>query len=164
MNRISAALLALALAAPLAACTENETEDFRDVSTFVDGMAVDSDMGAFRVVLSSDDGDLAVGRNDLIVRVGFHDPSDPSAEGRGVPGADLFLDAWMPGADLSMQSDVEISYLGDGAYALDNVVLTEAGVWNVDLDIRVGEGMYETVSLAFEVAEPKTETEHHGHD
>ncbi len=153
MNRINAALLALALAAPLAACTEDAPEDFRETAEFVDGMSFDSDDGAFRLVLSAEQGDLHVGRNDLVLRVGFHDVNDPEAEGRGIPNADIALDAWMPGADTSMQSEVEISYLGDGAYALDNVVLTREGVWNVDIDIAVGEGMLESASLAFEVDE-----------
>lgn len=155
MNRISTLALALLLATPLAACTEasdSETE-FRDVMEFVDGMGVTSDDGAFRIVLSSEDGALATGRNDLIVRVGFHDPIDPQAEGRGIPGATVLLDAWMPNAELAMKSELEVSYLGDGAYAVDNVVLDRPGVWNVDIEISVGQGMHETVSLAFEVNE-----------
>ncbi|NVB42313.1 FixH family protein [Pseudenhygromyxa sp. WMMC2535] len=152
MNRLAAAALAFALATPLAACTESETDEFRDLVEFQDGMGFDSDLGAFRLVLSSDSGELTTGRNDLVLHVGFHDPNDPQAEGRGIPNATVLLDAWMPGADTSMQSEVEVSYLGDGAYALDNVVLTEEGVWNIDLDIAVGEGMYETASLAFRVS------------
>lgn len=153
MSRFSAALLALTLATPLAACTSTESDEVRDVTEFRDGMAVDSDNGAFRVVLSSEDGAFGVGQNNLLVRVGFHDPNDPEAEGRGIPNAELAVDAWMADADLSMQSEIEVEYLGDGAYAVDNVVLTEEGVWNVDIDISVGDGMYETVSLAFDVDE-----------
>ncbi|EDM74695.1 hypothetical protein PPSIR1_06621 [Plesiocystis pacifica SIR-1] len=152
MTRITAALFALALAAPLAACTEAEDTDFRDVSEFVDGMGVASDSGAFRVVLSSTDGDLGVGQNDLIVRVGMHDPTDPDAEGRGIPGADIDIDAWMPGAEVSMQSELAVEYLGDGAYAVDNVVLTDEGVWNFDMVITKG-SMVETVTLAFDIDE-----------
>ncbi|NVB40188.1 FixH family protein [Pseudenhygromyxa sp. WMMC2535] len=151
MNRIAAAALAFALATPLAACTESEDE-FRSVVEFQDGMGFDSDTGAFRLVLSAERGDIGVGRNDLVLRVGFHDPNDAQAEGRGIPSAELFVDAWMPGADTSMQSEVEVTYLGDGAYALDNVVLTEEGVWNIDIDIAVGD-MVEGASLAFEVEE-----------
>jgi hypothetical protein len=33
------------------------------------------------------------------------------------------------------------------------VVLEREGVWNFDIAIRVGDGMHETVSLAFEVEE-----------
>jgi hypothetical protein len=102
MTRLCTTLLALALVMPLAACSESDDADFRDVSEFVDGMALDSDNGAFRVVLSSEDGKLGTGRNDLIVRVGFHDPSDPEAEGRGIPNADVIVDAWMPNTELSM--------------------------------------------------------------
>jgi hypothetical protein len=154
MTRFSTVLLALALVTPLAACTEGADEtEFREVLEFVDGMAVDSDDGAFRVVLSSEDGRLGTGRNDLIVRVGFHDPTDPEGEGRGIPGAKVDIDAWMPDAEVAMQSDIEVSYLGDGAYEVENIVLDRAGVWNFDIEIRVGDGMYETVSLAFEVNE-----------
>jgi hypothetical protein len=151
MTRLSTVLLALALVTPLAACTEGADDEFREVTEFVDGMAVDSDNGAFRVVLSSEDGKLGTGRNDLIVRVGFHDPADPEAEGRGIPNAEVIVDAWMPDTELSMQSDIEVNYLGDGAYAVENVVLERDGVWNFDIEIRVGDGMHETVSLAFEV-------------
>jgi hypothetical protein len=151
MTRLCTALLALALVTPLAACSETDATEFRDVSEFVDGMAVDSDSGAFRVVLSSEDGQLGTGRNDLIVRVGFHDPNDPEAEGRGIPSADVVVDAWMPDTEVSMQSEIEVSYLGDGAYAVENVVLDRAGVWNFDIVINVGDGMHETVSLAFDV-------------
>lgn len=155
MTRFSTVLLALALVSPLAACTEAnpETTEFREVLDFVDGMAVDSDDGAFRVVLSSEDGRLGTGRNDLIVRVGFHDPSNPEAEGRGIPNAKVEVDAWMPDAEATMQSDITVSYLGDGAYEVENIVLDRAGVWNFDIVISVGDGMWETVSLAFEVDE-----------
>ena len=151
MTRLTTLALALVLATPLAACTEETDTEFRAVTEFVDGMAVDSDDGAFRVVLSSEDGALGTGRNDLIVRVGFHDPSDPQAEGRGIPNANVIVDAWMPDAEVAMQSDIEVSYIGDGAYAVENVVLDRKGVWNFDIEIRVGDGMYETVSLAFDV-------------
>src|SRR5690606_6645619 len=152
MTRFSTVLLALALVTPLAACDSEEGKtEFREVTEFVDGMAVDSDDGAFRVVLSSEDGRLGTGRNDLIVRVGFHDPSDPEAEGLGIPGADLLVDAWMPETEVAMQSETTVSYIGDGAYEVENIVLDRAGVWNFDIEIRVGDSMYETVSLAFEV-------------
>jgi hypothetical protein len=152
MTRLSTVLLAVALVAPLAACTETADEtEFREVLDFVDGMAVDSDDGAFRVVLSSEDGRLGTGRNDLIVRVGFHDPSNPEGEGRGIPGATVDVDAWMPDTEVAMKSELVVSYLGDGAYEVENIVLDRAGVWNFDIEIRVGDGMFETVSLAFEV-------------
>jgi len=152
MNHLSSALLALALIAPMAACSE-PTDDFRSLESWENGMMVDSDAGAFRVTLSSADGMLGMGRNDLIVRVGFHDFNDPTDEGRGIPGAELEVEAWMPEADASMQSVIEIGYLGDGAYSVDNVVLTEEGVWNLDIEISVGDGMHESVSLAFDIDE-----------
>lgn len=163
MTRLTTALLALVLASPLAACTEEPTDEFREVTDFVDGMAIDSDDGAFRVVLSSEAGDLGTGRNDLRVRVGFHEPRSPEDQGRGVPNADIVVDAWMPESDVALLSDVEVSYLGDGTYAVDNVILDEAGVWNFDIEIRVGEGMFETVSLAFEV-DPVDQGQTQDHD
>lgn len=116
-------------------------------------MALDSDDGAFRVTLWSDSGDLVVGRNDLIVRIGFHDPNDASAPGMGIPNARIDVDAWMPAADTAMQSEPIVTYLGDGQYSVENVVLGEDGVWNIDFDMAVGEHMRETLSLAFEIAE-----------
>lgn len=149
--RLASAALALALVAPLAACSDSESASFRDVEPFVDGMGMSSDSGAFRVVLSSADGELATGRNDLVLRLGFHDPQNPEAEGRGVPGAEITVDAWMADDAVGMTSAVTLSYLGDGAYALDNLVLEHSGVWNFAFDIRVGTGMHETLSLTFDV-------------
>ena len=152
MSRITTALLAVSLLAPLTACdTTDEDVETRAVEDFQDGMACDSDQGAFRVMLWSDTGDLAVGRNDLVVRIGFHDPADPSAPGKGIPSAQIDIDAWMPAVDEAMATEPSISYLGDGQYRVENVVLTEEGVWNFDFELVIGEHMHETLSLAFEV-------------
>ena len=153
MPRIKSSLLALALLCPLAACdsTEDESTEYRAVEDFQDGMACDSDQGAFRVVMWSDDGELEVGRNDLVIRLGFHDPSDMDDPGQGVPNARVDLDAWMPTANETMATEPVVTDLGDGQYRIENVVLPEAGVWNFDFDVAIGENMRETISLAFAI-------------
>jgi hypothetical protein len=147
------ALLALALLVPAVGCDSTESGDVetRAVENFVDGMGCDSDDGAFRVMLWSESGDLEVGRNDLVLRLGFHDPNDATAPGTGIPDARIDLDAWMPGADEAMASEPVVTYLGDGEYRIENVVLGEDGVWNFDFEVQVGRHMHETVSLAFEI-------------
>lgn len=151
MSRVCAALFAVSLLCPLTACDTQEETQPRAVENFTDGMSLDSDLGAFRVILWSDSGDLEVGRNDLVLRLGFHDPSDPEAPGIGIPSARVELDAWMPDADESMPSEPEVTYLGDGEYRIENVVLTDDGVWNFDFEVAVGENMRETISLGFVV-------------
>lgn len=150
---IATALLAFATLLPACDSTESSDVETRAIENFEDGMALDSDDGAFRVTLWSDSGDLVVGRNDLIVRIGFHDPNDASAPGMGIPNARIDVDAWMPAAETAMQSEPLVTYLGDGQYRIENVVLGEDGVWNIDFDMAVGEHMRETLSLAFEIAE-----------
>lgn len=149
MSRAYTSLLAVSLLCPLTACDSQEEDQTRAVENFTDGMALDSDLGAFRVVLWSDSGELAVGRNDLVMRLGFHDPNDPDAPGIGIPSARIDLDAWMPRADESMPTEPLVSYLGDGQYRIENVVLPEDGVWNFDFEVAVGDNMYETISLGF---------------
>jgi hypothetical protein len=151
MSRFTTTLLALSLLAPLSACDSNEDVETRAVENFTDGMAMDSDTGAFRVVLWSDSGDLQVGRNDLVLRIGFHDPSDPTDPGTAIPSANVDLDAWMPNADQSMPTDPVVTYIGDGQYRIENVVIPADGVWNFDFALTVGEHMSETVSLAFAI-------------
>ncbi|PRP92149.1 hypothetical protein ENSA5_50960 [Enhygromyxa salina] len=153
MSPFKTALLALALLCPLTACDSSDSGDVetRAVANFADGMACDSDQGAFRVVLWSDSGDIEVGRNDLVVRLGFHDPVNPDAPGQGIPGARVNFDAWMPTANEAMATTPVVSYLGDGQYRIENVVLPDEGVWNFDFEVSVGDNMYETVSLAFAI-------------
>jgi hypothetical protein len=150
MSRSYAILLAVSLLCPLSACDTGE-DDGRAIEDFRDGMAFDSDQGAFRVMLWSDSGDLEVGRNDLLLRIGFHDPNDPEDPGIGIPSARIDLDAWMPGADEEMPTEPEVSYLGDGEYRIENVVLPDDGVWHFDFEVAVGDNMYETISLGFVV-------------
>jgi YtkA-like len=149
MSRTYAALLAVSLLCPLTACDSGEDDQTRAVESFTDGMALNSDQGAFRVMLWSDSGELEVGRNDLVMRIGFHDPSDPDAPGIGIPSARVDLDAWMPSADETMPAEPQVTYLGDGQYRLENVVLPDDGVWNFDFEVAVGDNMHETISLGF---------------
>lgn len=151
MSRSVAALFAVSLLCPLTACDSEENVQTRAVEDFTDGMSLDSDQGAFRVTLWSDSGDLEVGRNDLVLRIGFHDPHDPDAPGIGIPSAVVDLDAWMPERDETMPNEPHISYLGDGQYRIENVVLPDDGVWNFDFEVAVGDNMRETISLGFMV-------------
>jgi hypothetical protein len=149
MSRAHATLLAVSLLCPVTACDSEEDAQTRAIESFTDGMALDSDRGAFRVMLWSDSGELEVGRNDLVMRIGFHDPNDPEAPGIGIPSAHVDLDAWMPSADETMPAEPQVTYLGDGQYRLENVVLPEDGVWNFDFEVAVGDNMHETISLGF---------------
>jgi hypothetical protein len=151
MSRMFAALVATSLLCPLTACDSGQDVQTRAIEDFADGMAVDSDQGAFRVMLWSDSGELEVGRNDLVLRIGFHDPNDPEAPGLGIPSAVVDLDAWMPDADETMPTEPHVSYLGDGQYRIENVVLPDDGVWNFDFAVAVGDNMHETISLGFRV-------------
>jgi hypothetical protein len=152
MSRINSTLIALALLCPLTACDSTEDGDVqtRAVANFEDGMACDSDQGAFRVMLWSDTGDIQVGRNDLVLRIGFHDPLNADAPGQGIPGAHVDIDAWTTN-DETMTTEPVVTYLGDGEYRIENVVLTDEGVWNFDFDVMVGTSMRESISLAFEI-------------
>jgi hypothetical protein len=151
MPRSLAALLAVSLLCLLPACDSGEDPQTRAIEDFTDGMALDSDQGAFRVILWSDSGELEVGRNDLVLRLGFHDPNDPEAPGLGIPAAVVELDAWMPDADETMPAEPKVSYIGDGEYRIENVVLPDDGVWNFDFAVAVGDNMHETISLGFMV-------------
>lgn len=146
-----ASLLALTFTPVLAGCDIGSEEvELVPAETFVEGVAKDSEAGAFRVVLSADDG-LAVGANTLVVRLGFHDPQDPLAPGRGIPGAEVSLYAWMPQGDGSVDG-VRGIYVGDGRYELE-LELAEPGIWQLDFDFAVGDGVDDSVSFAFVVGE-----------
>lgn len=146
-------MLALATCALLACDDFADEALIRDARPFADGVAEDTEGGAFRVVLTSARGSLEVGENQLIVRVGFHDPDDPFDPGKGIPGARIELIAWMPLDDGLTEQDLAVQYLGDGQYLLDPVELDRAGVWQLDLQIAVGTTMRENVSFVFVVEE-----------
>lgn len=141
---------ALAVAPMLAACDADEDPTVA-AEAFEDGMAKDTDGGAFRVVLTSRDG-MTAGENALIVHVGFHDPNDPEAPGRGIPNADVQLDAHMANG-AAYYTGGEPTYLGEGDYLFEDLTLTEGGVWNFDFAIAVGETMDESVSFAVVIPE-----------
>lgn len=145
----SVLVLALCAAPLLAACdTDGDIGAFA-VDGFEDGVTRDTDGGAFRVMLESRDG-LAVGDNTLIVRVGFHDPSDPEGPGVGVPGATVTLDASMPNG-AGYLDGLEATELDDGRYLVEGVALDQAGVWRFELGVEVGETLDESVGFGFDV-------------
>ena len=82
-----------------------------EAQSFESGVAKDTEGGAFRVMLLSREG-LGTGANDLIARVGFHDPADPMAPGAGIPGATVRLDAYQVDGSAHLR-DLEPSYIGD---------------------------------------------------
>jgi hypothetical protein len=136
------------LLAPLAACAQS---DEVDSAPYVDGARKFTDHRAFAVELYNEDGAPAVGENTFYLRVEFPDPTDPEARGRGIPNATVELDAYMPNDDLSMDVVPSVTYLGDGEYAIEGVVLEQTGVWQLDFDIAVGKTVRESVSFAFVV-------------
>ncbi|MCA9685348.1 MAG: hypothetical protein KC457_24425 [Myxococcales bacterium] len=137
------------LAVAATGCDPSQDEDIggAEAQPFVDGVAKDTEGGAFRVTLTSRDG-LAVGDNGLIVRVGFHDPNDPLAPGRGIPEAEVQLDGWTSLGEFATSVGDPV-YLGDGEYFFEDLELAEGGVWNFDISIAVGATMDESVSFAF---------------
>lgn len=119
------------------------------MTAFEDGVAKDTEGGAFRVLLYSREG-LDVGANELVARVGFHDPEDPLAPGYGIPGARVHLDAWPIDGD-GATVELDGAYVGDGRYVFDALELSAAGAWQLDFSIQVGETLDESVAFAFEV-------------
>lgn len=138
--------LALAAAFVATGCDESESVE---ADRYVDGTTVETDLGAFDVTLSSESGDASLGENAFVLRVAFPDPTDPEAEGKGVPNARIELDAWMPNADHAMYVEPSVTYLGDGEYLVAPVLLDQSGVWSLDFDIAVGETIDETASFVF---------------
>ncbi len=123
-----------------------------DAGQFVDGERKLTDDGAFAVELSHEDGQPQVGDNDFMLRLEFPDPADPS-QGMGIPDARIAVDCWMPNADHAMAANPMVIPGKAGDYELAHIVLDEAGVWQFDFEIAVGEKMVETVSFAFVVDE-----------
>lgn len=154
LARLGVSTILLAACALIACDSEAIDEELlREARPFVDGVAKDTEHGAFRIVLRSDDGSLEVGENQLVVRVGFHDPEDPSAPGKGIPGANIGLTAWMPLDDGQVEQELPVQYLGDGEYQLAPIELDRPGIWQFDFAVAVGETMRENVSFAFVVEE-----------
>lgn len=148
MRKIVIAAMLLAPLTGLAGCATGEQ---LDAGEYIDGERKLTEDGAFTVVLSNEDGMATVGENTFYLRVAMPDPNDPEAEGKGIPGATVELDAYMPNDRLSMEVVPAISYVGDGEYMIEGVVLEQAGIWQLDFNIAVGQTVTETVSFAFEV-------------
>lgn len=142
---------ALGLVLVLGGCDTEEQQLELEAAPFEDGAVKDTEGGAFRVVLTSREG-LAVGENNLIARVGFHDPDDPLDPGRGIPGADLRLDAIHVDGE-GFVGDLQGSYLGDGRYELNDLVLDRPGVWRFEFSVAVGETIDESVAFVFEISD-----------
>lgn len=150
--RSSGLALALCFAATLAACDPGSQDTAAlNARTFENGVSSDTDGGAFRVVLTSREG-LDVGENSVIARVGFHDAHDPDDPGKGIPGADVRLDAYMPGGH-GFVGNLPGTYLGDGRYEISGLELDRAGIWRFEFSIAVGATIDESVAFVFSVAE-----------
>lgn len=141
-------LIAALLLAPVAGCAQSEDID---AGEYVDGERKLTDHGAFTVVLSNEDGAAVVGENTFYLDVQFPDPENPRAEGKGIPGAKVSLDAYMPNGEYVVDVVPEVHYMGEGQYMFEGVVLDQAGVWQFDFEIAVGKTVRESVSFAFEV-------------
>ncbi len=144
LDRLAAVVLA-SLGVGLTAC---DAEELPVAQTFVNGIAADTEGGAFRVVLHSESGNLEVGSNQLDVRVGFHLPDDPTDPGKGIPGAAVRVSAWMPHDEGALEP-LSAVYQGDGIYRVERLELEQPGIWQLDIDIDVGKTMRENVSFAF---------------
>ncbi|KIG15986.1 hypothetical protein DB30_05040 [Enhygromyxa salina] len=140
------------MALTLGAC-DSDSQDLEAsrAEVFEDGVAKDTEGGAFRVMLFSREG-LEVGDNSLIAHVGFHDPHDPTDPGVGIPDADVLLDAYMP-SGAGFVGDLEGRYLGDGRYEITGLELSEPGIWRLELSIAVGATIDESVHFVFSVPE-----------
>lgn len=159
-SRLGPAVSALALGfvVTLGGCDTSADEMLISAESFEQGVAKDSEGGAFRVVLSTpagfDEG-LRVGENTLIVRLGFHDPDDPFAPGHGIPAAEVQLDAWMPSPQGSGGSvdGLRGVHVGDGRYEITGLTLPEPGVWQLDFALAIGENVDDSVSFAFVISD-----------
>lgn len=146
LSSVRCSLLLFGLALGLAGCDPSAPVA---VTAFEDGVAKDTEGGAFRVVLYARGG-LTIGDNELVTRVGFHDPGDPLAPGYGIPSARVHLDAWPIDGD-GEAVEFEGVHVGDGRYLFDDLELSTAGAWQFDFVIQVGETLDESVAFAFEV-------------
>ncbi len=146
LSTLRSSVLVFGLAFGLAGCDPTEPVA---ATAFEDGVSKDTEGGAFRVVLFARDG-LVIGANELVVRVGFHDPHDPLAPGYGIPSARVHLDAWPVDGDGEAIERVGV-YIEDGRYLFDDLELSTEGAWQFDFSIEVGETLDESVAFAFDV-------------
>jgi hypothetical protein len=148
-----ALLLVPGLALVLFGCDHDLIEPTEPVEVleFEDGVSKDTEGGAFRVVLYARKG-LDVGTNELVTRVGFHDPSDPLGPGYGIPGARVHVDVFpIDGEGEAIELDAV--YVGDGRYVFEELSLSDPGAWQFEFGIEVGETLDESVAFAFEISE-----------
>ena len=141
LSRLAGALAITALAIVAPACEV----DTGDSGEYVDGQTAISEDGAFTVTLFHQDGAPSVGDNTFFLRVAVVDPADPEDEGRGVPNLELELAASMTHDGYDMQSVPVFTYVEDGMYQVDPVVLDRGGSWNFDFDMTVGSIQEEVV-------------------
>ncbi|GEM_PF-1686398 len=147
-SMVAASLSALFGLGSLAGCDlQDEDIGAIEAERFYNGIATDSEGGGFRVVLSARD-TLITGKNGLIVHVGFHDPADLEAPGKGIPEAEVELDAHMPYSAAYAHAGAPV-YLGEGDYLFQDLTFAESGVWSLDLAIAVGESMDESAHFSF---------------
>lgn len=128
-----------------------EPEPSVEAEAFESGVAKDTEGGAFRVILEARS-DLELGSNDLIARVGFHDPADPTGPGFGVPSAEVMLDAYQVDGDGYVDGIIG-SHIGEGRYEFNDVQLDDVGVWQLEFSIAVGATIDESVGFTFEISE-----------
>ena len=122
-----------------------------EAEAFVDGERKLTEDGAFFVELYHHEAAPRVGSNEFTLRVLFPDYNDPEGDGTGIPNARIAVDCWMPNTGYTMGTDA-MAVPGDmGEYLLTHMVLDRPGVWELDIDIAVGETVTETVSYVFEI-------------
>jgi hypothetical protein len=119
-----------------------------EADPYIDGTTLSTDGGAFEVTLWTTKGAMVEGENQMWIRVAMPDPM-VGDEARGIPNADITLDAWMPNAEHDSPTEPIVTYVTDGQYRIDNVELDHQGVWQLDFDIEVGKTIDEQVSFVF---------------
>ena len=139
------ALAAFTMIAP--ACDQSSDEPSAE---YVDGQSAETDDGAFTVTLFHQDGAPNVGDNTFFIRVAVVDPAIEGDEGRGVPNLEVNLAAQMTNLDYAMESVPTVTYIEDGTYQVDGVLLNKAGGWSLDFNLGFG-SIQEEVSFGFMV-------------
>ena len=108
-----------------------------------------TDDAAFSATLFHENGEPEWGMNTFNLRVAMPNPNDPTDEGRGVPNLEIDLAAWMSAQDHEMSVEPTVTYVGDGVYRFDGVLLDSAGSWTLDFQIVAG-NIVETARFDFQ--------------
>jgi hypothetical protein len=147
----STALATIACTFLSAACAVDagSSHDLGGVAELEEGAAALTAQGAFLVEVWSEEGALAEGENTVWVRVAMPDPTDPLAEGHGIPGARIHVELASLGGDEPI-SALRATEHTAGLYGIEGVVLS-AGEWQLDLDIAVGETVRDDVTFFFAI-------------